>query len=241
MPAQPLGRIDRQDAAVILGERKLYVAALLYPIPGAPRGYSERLAAYWKAIDTHVAKLEARAGVVKHIFHEGVADAGESALEAIKEMNPPAMALIQSRLDAGAEFEALENDEAFAETVDWSRCAQLGFMSRKVADVVSEAYRKATEARFEHMRQSIEETIGQSEAGLLIAASTRGLKLSGTIHLYNVVPPELDELMRWLRDASAAGAEGAPHESHEGHDHGPADEPPAPPPPGGGKLWVPGT
>ncbi|MBM3958825.1 MAG: hypothetical protein FJ314_03495 [SAR202 cluster bacterium] len=238
MPAQPLGRIDRQDAAVILGERKLYVAALLYPIPGAPQGYTDRLTAYWKAIDTHVAKLEARAGVVKHIFHEGVADAGESALEAIKEINPPAMSVIKSRIDAGAEFEALENDEAFAETVDWSRCAQLGFMSRKVADVVSEAYRKATEARFNHMRQAIEETLGQSEAGLLIAASTRGLQLSATIHLYNVVPPELDELMRWLRDASAQGREQYESEE-ETREHGPADEPPAKP--GGSKLWVPGT
>lgn len=234
MAAQPLGRIQRPEAGVILGEKKLYVAALVYPIPGAPNGFSERLDAYWKAIDDHVGRLETRAGVVKHIFHEGIADAGESGLEAVKEVNAPALAAIKSRVDAGAEFEALEDDEAFAEAVDWSRCVQLGFMSRKVAETVSEAYRQATEARLAHMKKTIEECLGQSEAGLLIAASTRGLQLSAAIHVYNVVPPQLDELMRWLRDAAAQGAEGATPESGE-----PAEEAEAAPPPAG-KLWTPG-
>lgn len=233
MPAQSLGRIERPEAAVILGERKLYVAALIYPIPGAPRGFSERLTAYWKAIDDHVGRLESRAGIVKHIFHEGVADAADAGIEAVKEVNEPAHSLIKSRVDAGAEFEALEDDEAFAEAVDWSRCVQLGFMSRKVAEAVSEAYKKATEARFDHMKKTIEETLGQSEAGLLIAASTRGLQLSASIHVYNVVPPQLDELMRWLRDAATTDAAGMPQSAEE-----PAAEPPPTEP--GGKLWTPG-
>ncbi|MBI2965110.1 MAG: hypothetical protein HYY34_02770 [Chloroflexi bacterium] len=234
MPAQPLGRIERPEAAVILGERKLYVAALIYPIPGAPGGFSDRLSAYWKAIDDHVGRLESRAGIVKHIFHEGIADAADAGLEAVKEVNEPAHSLIKSRVDAGADFEALEDDEAFAEAVDWSRCVQLGFMSRKVAETVSEAYRKATEARFDHMKKTIEESLGQSEAGLLIAASTRGLQLSASINVYNVVPPQLDELMRWLRDAAAQGAEGAAPEAGEPeHDAEPA-------PPQAGKLWTPG-
>ena len=242
MAAQPLGRIQRPEAGVILGEKKLYMAALVYPIPGAPKGFTDRLNAYWKAIDDHVGRLEARAGIVKHIFHEGIADAADAGLEAVKEVNEPAHSLIKSRVDAGAEFEALEDDEAFAEAVDWSRCVQLGFMSRKVADTVSEAYRTATEARFDHMKKAIEESLGQSDAGLLIAASTRGLQLSSTIHIYNVVPPQLDELMRWLRDTAATGmptAEeaGAPPEPGE---QPAAEESAQTPPPPSSKLWTPG-
>lgn len=236
MAAQPLGRIQRPEAGVILGEKKLYVAALVYPIPGAPKGFSERLTAYWRAIDDHVGRLEARAGIVKHIFHEGIADAGESGLDAVKEVNEPALATIKSRVDAGAEFEALEDDEAFAEAVDWSRCVQLGFMSRKVAETVSEAYRQATEARLEHMKKNIEECLGQSDAGLLIAASTRGLQLSATIHVYNVVPPQLDELMRWLRDAAAQGVQ--PGEAGAEPEAETEQAEAAPPQPG--KLWTPG-
>ncbi|MBI4219990.1 MAG: hypothetical protein HY682_07610 [Chloroflexi bacterium] len=230
MPAQPLGRIERPEAAYILGERKLYVAALIYPIPGAPDGYAQRLAAYWKAIDDHVGRLESRAGVVKHIFHEGIADAADAGLEALKEVNEPAYALVKSRVDASASFEALEDDETFAEAMDWGRCLQIGFMSRKVAETISEAYRKAAEARYDHMKRAIEETLGQTEAGLLIAASTRGLQLSAAVHVYNVVPPELDELMRWLRDSAASAAAEAEAAQE------PGEEAPRPE----GKLWTPG-
>jgi hypothetical protein len=239
MAAQPLGRIQRPEAGVVLGEKKLYVAALVYPIPGAPKGFADRLSAYWKAIDDHVGRLESRAGIVKHVFHEGIADAADAGLEAVKEVNEPALAMIKSRVDAGAEFEALEDDEAFAEAVDWSRCVQLGFMSRKVAEMVSESYRKATEARLEHMKRTIEESLGTSEAGLLIAASTRGLQLSATIHIYNVVPPQLDELMRWLRDAAATGISAG--EASEGvADEAPGAEGEPTSPPAAGKLWIPG-
>ncbi|MBI4306138.1 MAG: hypothetical protein HY678_07435 [Chloroflexi bacterium] len=227
MPAQPLGRIERPEAAYVLGERKLYVAALIYPIPGAPVGYTQRLNAYWKAIDDHVGRLESKAGVVKHVFHEGIADAADAGLDALKEVNEPAYALIKSRIDAGASFEALEDDETFAEAMDWGRCLQIGFMSRKVADTISDAYRRAAEARYNHMKQAIEETLGQSEAGLLIAASTRGLQLSTSVHVYNVVPPELDELMRWLRDSAAVEA-------------GAAQDAPEETPQPESKLWTPG-
>jgi hypothetical protein len=237
--------MQRPEAGVILGEKKLYVAALVYPIPGAPKGFTDRLAAYWKAIDENVARLESRAGIVKHIFHEGVADAADAGLEAVREVNEPALSLIKSRVEAGAEFEALEDDEVFAEAVDWSRCVQLGFMSRKVAETVSEAYRTATEARLAHMKKTIEECLGQSEAGLLLTASTRGLQLSATIHVYNVVPPQLDELMRWLRDTASAGMAAGAAEAGAGGDAGVEAEaaPPEPgttPPPTASKLWTPG-
>ena len=209
MAAEEIGRIERPEVGGVLGKRKLYIVPLVRPLPSAPDGFTSRLEKYWTAVDDHVSRLEARAGLVKRIFHEGVGQSGEAAVNRLKQVDMPAFPLINSRIEAGATFEAFDDDDLFLESVDWGRCLQLGFASRKVAETISEAFTSTTERRMEHMSAQLDEKLGEAEAGILIASSTQGVKIPEGVEMFSVMPPELDELARWVETTAREQEEGA--------------------------------
>lgn len=240
MPAEELGRIERPEPSGVLAARKLYVVPLVNPVAGMPEGFSSRLANYWEAVDKHLAGLEARAGLVKRVFHEGIAQSGQAAIEQLKQVDTAAYPLVHIRIEAGATFEAFDDDELLLESIDWSRCLQIGFISRNVAETISEAFSKSTEKRLAHMSKQLNEKLGASEAGVLIMSNTRGLKIPEGVEIFNIMPPELDELERWIQttlESEARAADASPP--------GPgAPEPEGQTPPEGGKvqdsgLWTP--
>ncbi len=241
MAPEELGRIEKPDSASAVGKRNVYLITMVSPLPGAPEGYTTRLKSYWEAVDKNVSQLEARAGIVKRIFHEAVSVSGDLGLSLVAQVNQPAWSMIKSRMDAGATLEAFDNDELFSQIVDWSRCAQVGLTSQAVADVIQEKYAEASLARFEGMSKVMEEKLGTSEAAMVILSSARGVKMPEGAEQYNVMPPELDELMRWTRDASeqamlaAQKAAEAAADGQQGEDSEDAPEE------GGPKLWTPGS
>lgn len=246
------GKIEKPPAGDIAAKRKLYVAPLVYPLPGAPDGYATRLEAYWKAVDEHTSGLETRAGIIKRVFHEGISFAGQPGMDQLKQTNLPVYPLINSRVSAGATLESLEDDDIFLEALDWGRIMQGGFTSKNVAETVQTAFEKASEARIAHMAKSLSEKILEGEAALLIISSTRGIDIPEDIEQFNIMPPELDALSRWIQEtaqaqeaemqaAQAAAAAGEapppgagvpPGPSHEGHSHGDTEGP---------GLWTPGN
>ena len=218
--AEKLGRISRPRAGDIATRRKLYIVPLVYPMPGAPDGYAPRLDNYWKAVDQQVRHLEARAGVVKHIFHEGVGHSGRTGIDELKRINTPAFPFINSRIQSGATMEALEDQELLSEAMDWGRCLQIGLRSKQVLNLVNEKYDKAAEARFEHISKRLDERLGEGEAAVLILADTRGIKTPEKAEVFNIMPPELDRISRWLQQqfqrevaaAEAADSQPSPEE-----------------------------
>ena len=151
----------------------------------------------------------------------------------------------QAHFAAGATLEAFDNDDLFSQIVDWSRCMQVGLSSQAVADVIQENYAAAAEARFEGMSKALEEKIGDAEAAVVIISSARSIKMPEGAEQFNVMPPELDELVRWTREASeqamaeaqrAQEAVAAGEDPHAGHDHS-QDQPEN----GGSGLWTPGS
>ncbi|MDP6823182.1 MAG: hypothetical protein QF554_07795 [Dehalococcoidia bacterium] len=247
MASEELGRIDKPDATPVIGKRKVYLITMVSPLPGAPEGFTTRLKNYWDAIDKNVSQLEARAGMVNRIFHEAVSVSGDLGLNLVSQVNQPAWSMIKNRMDSGATLEAFDNDDLFSQIVDWSRCAQVGLTSQAVADVIQAKYTEAAEARYAGMSENLEEKLGDSEAAIVIISSARGVTMPEGAEQFNVMPPELDELVRWTREASeqamaqaqaqqqaaAAGVE----PGHEGHSHGPQGEPEE----GGSGLWTPGS
>jgi hypothetical protein len=225
----------------------VYLITMVSPLPGAPEGFTTRLKNYWDAIDKNVSQLEARAGMVNRIFHEAVSVSGDLGLNLVSQVNQPAWSMIKNRMDSGATLEAFDNDDLFSQIVDWSRCAQVGLTSQAVADVIQAKYTEAAEARYAGMSENLEEKLGDSEAAIVIISSARGVTMPEGAEQFNVMPPELDELVRWTREASeqamaqaqaqqqaaAAGVE----PGHEGHSHGPQGEPEE----GGSGLWTPGS
>jgi len=237
MAERELGRIERPGPGDVLGQRKVYIAALVYPAPGAPEGYTERLDAYWSAVDGHVSRLEARAGTVKRLFHEGIGKGGEEGLKLVEQINKPALRLIRTRVSSGATFEAFEDEDLFTQVLDWTRCLQAGLTNAKVAATVREALSKASAERQKHVEGRLEEAIGHAEAALLLVGSSGGLKLPADAEVFNVVPPELDALERWIREANAAIL-AAMQEARESASKGEGGEGRGSRP--GPKLWTPG-
>ena len=156
--------------------------------------------------------------------------------------------MIKSRMDSGATLEAFDNDDLFSQIVDWSRCAQVGLTSQTVADVIQAKYTEAAEARYDGMSNTLEEKLGNAEAAIVIMSSVRGVKMPEGAEQYNVMPPELDELVRWTREASEAtmaqaqqADAAAGEDPHAGHDHAGHDRAGGEPEDSGSGLWTPGS
>lgn len=202
MATEQIGRFDKPEVGNVLEKRKLYIVALVHQMPGAPDGYATRLSKYWSAVDEHVSRLEAKAGMVKRIFHEGVGQSGDAAIDRLKQVNIAAYPLVKGRVESGASFEDFEDDDLFLEYLDWGRCMQIGFASPKVAEAVSQAFTRINEQRVENMSKTLETALGAGEAGLLIASSTQGLNIPEDVEKFSIMPPELDELMRWIESTT---------------------------------------
>ena len=242
---EELGKIEKPEAGDIIDQRKLYVIPLVYSLPGAPDGYASRLGAYWSAVDQHLNSLEAKAGIVKKVFHEGISFGGDPGVDQLKQTNLPAYPFINTRLQSGAVLEALDDDDLFMQVLDWGRIAQTGFSSQTVADTVQEAYTSAAEARMKHLATTLDEKLGPGEAGVVVISSLRDIKTPGDVEIFNIMPPELDQLNRWIEEqvrvqqaeagrmAAAAQAGQAPPAA------APATEPPQED--DGPALWTPGS
>jgi hypothetical protein len=251
MAPEELGQIEKPDASAVIGKRKVYFVNMISPMPGAPEGYTSRLKNYWAAVDANIGQLEARAGIVNRIFHEAVSVSGDLGLNLVSQVNQPAWSMVKSRMDSGATLEAFDNDDLFSQIIDWSRCAQVGLTSQAVADVIQEKYTEAADARYKLMSEVIEDKLGNSEAAVVILSSDRGVTMPQDAERFNVMPPELDELVRWTREANeaamaqqaqaqqaAAGGAGG-GDPHAGHAH--AQQPEGEPEDGGSGLWTPGS
>ena len=202
--SQELGQIPRPEAGDVLGKRKAYIALLVPPSPNAPEGYEERFLAYWKSLDRHVSGLEAKAGPVRRIFVEGVSRGGQAGLNMMERSNPVAADLVTARIKAGAVFEPFEDEPLFAEVLDWGRCLQAGFASRKVAETVQTAFRNASAERQKHLQERLNSAVKPGEAALLLATRGDSVMPPAGMERFLVSPPELDELDRWVRAANEA-------------------------------------
>jgi hypothetical protein len=197
---EELGKIEKPEASNIIDQRKLYVVPLVHSLPGAPDGYASRLGAYWSAVDQHLNSLEAKAGIVKKVFHEGISFSGDPGVDQLKQTNLPAYPFINTRLESGAVFEALDDDDLFMQVLDWGRIAQTGFSSQKVADTVQEAYTTAAGARLKHIATTLDEKLGPGEAGIVVISSLRDIETPDDVEIFNIMPPELDQLNRWIEE-----------------------------------------
>ncbi|MFC1989050.1 hypothetical protein ACFLVW_00555 [Chloroflexota bacterium] len=109
-------------------------------------------------------------------------------------------------------MEATEDRELAEESMDWERCLLMGFMSEKVAKMVSEFYVEALRKRYEHIAQRIDETLKADEVGMLFIREGHSVQFPKDVEVFSVVPPALDEIYRWMRDREAKSQEGVQRE-----------------------------
>jgi len=122
----------------------------------------------------------------------------------MERLNPSSYQIARERCRCGAVLEATEDKELAEENMDWERCLIMGFMSRKVAKMVTEFYIESSRKRYEHIARKIDDTLKADEVGVLFIREGHMVQFSPDIEVFSVAPPALDEIHRWQRDRSAA-------------------------------------
>jgi len=205
--SESLGRIDKPSADAFKDKRKLMTVFLVFEHSSAPEEYREKCARYWQQVGEHLGHLEARLGLVRHVYHESVDETGAEGLESLASLYPSSHALAKPRVEAGAALEALEDSDLAKELNDWERFMMLGFSSSKVASLARDMYSTALRSRNQHATGVIDSTLAGDEVGLLFMREGSSLQFPADVEVFSVVPPALDEIHRWIREASQQTAE----------------------------------
>ena len=200
---EQLGKIEKPEAEHFIGKRKLYLVPLIFSGEGAPPEYAEKFNLDWEQVSQHVANLELKIGKVSHVYHESITLAGEDGLKVIEKLNSSCCQIVKDKCQSGAVLEATEDKELSEESIDWERHLLMGFISQKVAQMVSEFYVTASRKRYEHIAQRIDETLKADEVGLLFIREGHMVQFPQDIEVFSVAPPALDKIHRWQRDRSS--------------------------------------
>ncbi len=198
--SEQLGKIEKPEAEQFQNKRKLYLVPLIFCSEEAPPEYSEKYKLYWAQVNQHIANLEARIGMVNHIYHESISLAGEDGLKVMAKLNSASHEIAKDKCRNGAILEATEDKELAEESMDWERFILIGFFSKKVASLVSELYVEATHKRYEHIAKRINETLKPNEVGILFIREGHLVQFPSDIEVFSVSPPALDDIHRWQRD-----------------------------------------
>jgi hypothetical protein len=197
---EELGRIEKPSVESFGEERKLLVVPLLFRGDDAPVEYLEKYELYWQQVGEHLARLEESLGRVQRVYHESLAAGGEEGLTILEKLNAGSCSIAREKCQNGALLEATEDGELAEESMDWERCLLLGFMSEKVARMVSELYVEASGRRYEHIAKRIDETLGAGEKAILFIGERHRLQFPKNMQIFSVSPPTLDQIYRWLRE-----------------------------------------
>ena len=198
--AEELGKIEKPETKQFKDKRKLYLIPLLYSWEDAPTEYTEKFARYWQQVREHVANLESKIGGVNRIYHESITIAGEEGLKVLEKLNPSSCQIARDKCQNGAQVEAVEDSELAEESMDWERHLLMGFVSQKVAKVVSDFFTEALRKRYEHIASRIDETLKDKEVAMFFIREGHGVQFPSDIEVFSVVPPVLDDIHRWLRE-----------------------------------------
>jgi hypothetical protein len=204
---EELGHIERPSVESFGDERKLFVVPLILRGKDAPPDYCEKFDLYWQQVTEQLARLEERTGPVQCIYHEAIVAGGEEGLRIMDQMNAASCAIVRERYEKGARLEATDDRELAEESMDWERIMLGGFISEKVARMVSQFYVEAARKRYDHMAKRIHETLKPGERAILFITEGHALQFPGETQVFSVFPPALDQIHKWFRDSAAARAE----------------------------------
>ncbi|MFC2009272.1 hypothetical protein ACFLUT_04375 [Chloroflexota bacterium] len=205
--SESLGRVEKPAAELFKDRRKLLSVFLLFEHESAPEEYKGKCSKYWQQVTEQLGHLEARLGLVRHVYHESIDESGDAGLATLATLYPSSHSVVQARCEAGAALEAFEDRELANELSDWERFLMLGFSSSKVASLARDMFATALQGRNKHAAGVIDSTLDQDGIGLLFVREGSGIQYPSDVEVFSVVPPALDEIHRWVRDASQRAAE----------------------------------
>ncbi|MBM02060.1 MAG: hypothetical protein CL762_05025 [Chloroflexi bacterium] len=196
--SEELGKIEKPSADNSALKRKLYLVQNIQNYFPESKEFKVLLEEYWASISEQLDKLEKTAGIISHIYIEGMWQEFDEASKAISDSNPDCINLVKERVKSGSKYIPIENENIYKTLIDWTRIAQLGFISEDVKKVVEDNYSSIAIKREEYITDKINE-LKESEAALFIISSG-GHKFTEDIEMFNIIPPTLDKMNRWIQD-----------------------------------------
>jgi hypothetical protein len=197
--SQELGKIEKPAVEEYRAARKLFFVPLIFTPRDIQGELFEKVFRYWDQVESQLTSLELKLGIAKKVYHEMVPVGGEEGGKIIEELNSTSYGIVKARLDKGAELEPLEDADLLTESMDWTRCLAMGLQNAKVFDKVYNLYIEAQKKRNEHIAKMIDDTLKESEVGILLMREGHQVQFPADIEVFYVAPPGLDEIKRWLR------------------------------------------
>ena len=195
-----LGKIEKPEAGEFKSERKLYLVPLIFSPRNPPADYAELYQRYWSGVMEHLLKLEHSMGPIARVYHDSIGLVGEDGLSLAEKLNDRSASVARNKVEAGATFEAAEDQDLVAENLDWQKCLMMGLESRTATERVWGFYSETVQKRYDTIAKRIEESLKPQEAGLLFISEEHKVQFPTDVRVFYVAPPALDDIHRWLRD-----------------------------------------
>lgn len=193
-----LGKIDKPAADLYAGVRKVYMVRIIHQIPNVPEEYQRLAQEYWQSVDEQLTAMETKAGLIKHIFIENIPGRGED-VKVILERNFSAIReLCQPRVERGAKFELLEDQDLLFECIDWESCLSIQLTSAQVVQQIQARYQEVAKKRIAFQLDAIDKAIPEAGCALLLFSSPEPAIPDG-IERFIISPPAFDKLQRWVQ------------------------------------------
>lgn len=224
--SEELGKIEKPPVDNFKVGRKLFFVPLIFSDPTLPLDISLKNSSYWDQVESQIANLEEKLGPAKYLFHELVQDKGTEAIKSLEHIHSGSLPLLNSRMEKGASFEALEDEDLLTELMDWSRCLSMGLQNQRVYSLVYQSYVHANDKRNESIAKKIDTALKGNESCIVIMGEGHHVKFPEDVQVFYIAPPALDEIKRWAREQQAK--EQAAHVHDENCEHGEDEGPETP-------------
>ena len=201
--SEELGKISKPQADNVQLKRKLYLVQNIQNYFPDNSEFEVLLNEYWESISEQLDNLEKTAGSINKIYVEGIYQDYEIASKLLEENNKWCLNTISPRIKSGAEFGKIEDEGNYKELIDWTRIAQMGFVSENVKEITEKNYTEIINSRSKIIQDEVDKLQNGEAALFLISSGSH--KFPEDIEIFNVIPPSLDKMKRWITENQNTG------------------------------------
>ena len=196
--SEELGKISKPQAENVQLKKKLYLVQNIQNYFPGNKDFESLLKEYWDSISDQLDNLEKTAGNINFIYIEGMYQEYDVASKLLNDNNKWCLSTIESRVKSGSNYKKIEDENNYKQLIDWTRIAQLGFVSENAKEVTEENYKKIITERSTIIHDELNK-IKEGEAALFIISSGSH-KFPEDMEIFNVIPPSLDKMNRWITE-----------------------------------------
>ena len=196
--SEELGKISKPQAENVQLKKKLYLVQNIQNYFPGNKDFEILLSEYWDSISDQLDNLEKTAGNINFIYIEGMYQEYDVASKLLNDNNKWCLSTIESRVKSGSSYKKIEDENNYKQLIDWTRIAQLGFVSENAKEITEENYKKIITERSTIIHDELNR-IKEGEAALFIISSGSH-KFPEDMEIFNVIPPSLDKMNRWITE-----------------------------------------